>query len=117
MDARPDEPQLPLYAVNAPENVSAVAFAKVRRGEMRFTGYESDPGMLPRMTRYDDWDSLLAGWRKSLDALAKGFGAGAAQVDPKDASKTCRGCDLQPLCRVHERLGAREGEAESEDAQ
>jgi probable DNA repair protein len=117
LDARPDEPQLPLYAVNAPESVRAVAFARVRRGEMRFMGFESEPGMVPELKRHDDWDSLLAGWRKSLDALARGFGAGAAQVDPKDASKTCRNCDLQPLCRVHERLGALQGEAESEDAE
>src|SRR5882672_3167585 len=36
---RPDEPQLALYAVAAKEEVTAVAFAKVRPGEMRFMGY------------------------------------------------------------------------------
>ena len=34
-------------------------------------------------------------------------GAGDARVDPKRALQTCRQCDLQPLCRVHERLDAR----------
>ena len=32
---RPDDPQLPLYAVAAPEQLAAVVFAKVRTGEMR----------------------------------------------------------------------------------
>jgi hypothetical protein len=27
-------------------------------------------------------------------------------VDPKRALATCDRCDLKPLCRVHERLGA-----------
>lgn len=36
---RPDEPQLPLYAVTAKEEVSAVAFAKLKRGGMKFSGF------------------------------------------------------------------------------
>jgi hypothetical protein len=27
-------------------------------------------------------------------------------VQPKNVQKTCRNCDLQPLCRIHARLGA-----------
>src|SRR5437879_4119069 len=33
---RPDEPQLPLYAVSAKEEITAVAFARFRPGDMRF---------------------------------------------------------------------------------
>ncbi|HYD57863.1 MAG TPA: PD-(D/E)XK nuclease family protein, partial [Burkholderiales bacterium] len=36
---RPEDPQLPIYAVTAKEEVTAVAFAKVRRGEMRLMGF------------------------------------------------------------------------------
>src|SRR6267142_572437 len=36
---RPHDPQLPLYAVSAKEAVAAVAFAKLRHGEMRFMGF------------------------------------------------------------------------------
>lgn len=116
MEERPDAPQLPLYAVNAPENVRAVAFAKVRRGDMKLMGFASEPDAVPGLKRYDEWDALLARWRKTLDALAAGFGAGAAPVDPKNGLDTCRQCDLQPLCRVHERIGALAGEADSEEA-
>ena len=33
-----------------------------------------------------------------------------AEVDPKRGLKTCKYCDLRPLCRVHERLAAIEDE-------
>ncbi len=115
MGERPTEPQLPLYAVNAPEEVAAVAYAKVRRGEMRFMGYSREPDAVPGLTRYDNWGDLIAGWKKELDTLAQGFASGAAQVDPKEGLKTCRQCDLQPLCRVHERIGALQTDAETED--
>jgi probable DNA repair protein len=117
MGERPTEPQLALYAVNAPEEVAAVAYAKVRRGEMRFMGYSREADAVPGLTRYDNWDDLIAGWKKELDTLAQGFASGAAQVDPKEGLNTCRQCDLQPLCRVHERIGALQADAESEAGQ
>lgn len=104
MGPRPDEPQLPLYAVAAQEDISAVAFAKLRHGEMRYMGFARAGGELPGLKRYQDWNSLLAGWRAELDSLARSFAAGDARVDPKRGLQTCRNCDLHPLCRVHERL-------------
>ena len=41
-----------------------------------------------------------------MENLVSGFAEGAAQVDPKKGLATCRNCDLQPLCRVHEKLSA-----------
>jgi hypothetical protein len=38
-----------------------------------------------------------------LERLAGEFASGHAAVDPKQRPQTCRECDLQPLCRVHER--------------
>ena len=35
--------------------------------------------------------------------------------DPKQLLATCRNCDLQPLCRVHERLGTLAEEDFEED--
>jgi probable DNA repair protein len=104
MDARPDEPQLPLYAVSAKEDIGAVAFAKVRAGDMKFMGFSRAKNQVPGVKQSPDWKSLFSQWRTSLEALASGFAAGDAQVDPKHGLETCRNCDLQPLCRVHERL-------------
>ena len=105
MTDRPDEPQLPLYAVSAPEDVGAVAFAKLKTGSMRFMGFsrakDAIPGLKPCA-----WDELLGQWKASLEGLAAGYAGGDARVDPKKGLATCRNCDLQPLCRVHERLSA-----------
>jgi ATP-dependent helicase/nuclease subunit B len=108
---RPDDPQLPLYAVSAPETITAVAYAKLQTGSMKYMGFARDKGLVQQAK---DWGSLLAGWKQSLEALGAGFAAGEARVDPKNGLATCRSCDLQSLCRVHERLGAL-GEAEGEE--
>lgn len=101
---RPEDPQLPLYAVTAKEQVTAVAFAKVRRGEMRLMGFSRDDKALPQVRRYFDWDKLLKEWRQEAEALGASFAAGDAAVDPKRGLQTCRYCDLHTLCRVYEKV-------------
>lgn len=109
--ARPDEPQLPLYSIaHAP--VSAVLFARLRRGEMGFAGVVRHDDLVPGLrafesTReaeaYGSWDGLQGAWRETLEALGQSFRRGVAVVDPKYPHKTCEHCGLTPLCRVHER--------------
>ena len=103
---RPDDPQLPLYALSASEPISAVAFAKLKTGEMRYMGFSDRKDLIPEVKPAKGWDALLEGWKKELEALGSGFASGDARVDPKDGLATCRYCDLQPLCRVYERLSA-----------
>src|SRR6185436_9614619 len=52
---RPDDPQLPLYAVAAPEELAAVTFAKLKPGEMKFMGYSRAEHLLPNVQIYRDW--------------------------------------------------------------
>ena len=110
---RPDDPQLPLYAVAAPEELAAVVFARVRPGEMRFMGFSKAEHVLPKVEMYRDWPKLLEQWKKDADALGKSFASGEAPVDPKEGLKTCRLCELHTLCRVYEKLG---GIGEGSDA-
>jgi ATP-dependent helicase/nuclease subunit B len=114
LDARPEDPQLPLYALNAKEDVSAVAFAKLKTGAMRYMGFSDRKDLIPGVKPAQDWAALLAGWRQELEALGAGFASGDARVDPKKLLATCRYCDLQPLCRVYERLSALGDEGEDE---
>ena len=111
MGRRPDEPQLPLYYLARPVLPEAVAFAQVRRGECGLSGLSAQPGVaegITQLTRsrfgneFRDWPALLAHWRGTLEALATQFRSGAAPVDPKRRSLTCRNCDLSTLCRVSE---------------
>lgn len=101
---RPEEPQLPLYALSAAEPIGALAFAWVRPGQMKFMGFSRAKDQVPGLKPVRSWDGMLQSWRNALETLAQAFAAGEARVDPKDGLSTCRGCDLQPLCRVHERL-------------
>lgn len=108
---RPDEPQLPLYAVTDTGDVAAVSFAAVRAQEVAFKGLAREEGLLPGVTTVGksnstrdlpNWEALLESWRKMLDALAIEFLSGHAPVAPKHYPQTCEYCDLGTLCRVKE---------------
>src|ERR1700694_1347501 len=101
---RPDDPQLPLYAVSAPEEIAAGAVARLVPGEMAFRVFSKEKNLLPKVELYRDWAGLRAQWRKETEALGTAFAAGDARVDPKYGLKTCRLCDLQTLCRVYENI-------------
>ena len=105
---RPDEPQLPLYLVTTEPDAVAIAFAQVKAGDMKFAALAADETLLPVRKSLPDlgWDAQRAEWRRVLAQLATRFAAGEAAVQPKNPPTTCRNCDVQPLCRIHERLGA-----------
>jgi RecB family exonuclease len=111
---RPDDPQLPLYALNAKEDIAAVTFAKLKTGEMRYMGFSNRKDLIPDVRPAKDWAALVEGWKKELEALGAGFASGDARVDPKKLLQTCRYCDLQPLCRVYECVSALGDEGEDE---
>jgi probable DNA repair protein len=117
LGTRPDDPQLPLYATQAPENIAAVTFAKVKVGDMAFNGLAQSADGLPGVgtlddsrlksaKRYTSWQDLVDGWRQEIPALGQEFADGVARVMPKHLGDTCKYCDLQPLCRVHEKFAA-----------
>jgi ATP-dependent helicase/nuclease subunit B len=114
LGARPDEPQLPLYAIASEKNIAVVAFARVKTGELEFKGIARDKGLLPGVKTivdqrsalagaYGSWDDLVEGWRRELAALGQGFASGDARVAPKHGDETCQFCGMQPLCRINER--------------
>ncbi len=116
---RPDDPQLPFYAVSqsdkeGDEAVGVVAFARVKAGEMGFKGIARSEGLIPGVGTiakqrsaaakdYESWEQLMGGWRYELETLGQAYAAGDARVDPKRGEETCRYCDLKPLCRINER--------------
>ncbi|OGA16424.1 MAG: hypothetical protein A3G25_04140 [Betaproteobacteria bacterium RIFCSPLOWO2_12_FULL_63_13] len=121
---RPDDPQLPLYAVSMGERepVCAVAFARLKAGDMAFKGIAREEGLIPgamplagqrlqAAKGYESWEDLIEGWRIELDTLGKEFASGEAHVAPKRGDDTCRYCELKPLCRISERAPAGGDEA------
>ena len=114
---RPDEPQLPLYLVATEPDAVAIAFAQVKAGEMKFAALAADETLLPVRKSLPDlgWDAQVDEWRRVLARLATRFAAGEAAVQPKNPRTTCRNCDVRPLCRIHERLGAPAAEDDGDD--
>ncbi len=110
---RPDAPQLPLYLTERKGNVSALAFARLKKCASGFAGLSKEPDLLPRVKSVSDadlpdgvapdWGAITTEWGRVLDRLGRAFGAGEAAVDPKDRNKSCQYCDLPPLCRIWER--------------
>ncbi len=111
MGARPEEPQLPMYALSIP-GVAAVGFACIRQNECRLVGWSAGPYSAshkaagirfsqPPAAVDGEWGKLLEFWRTSLTALAIEFRTGTADVRPRDAN-VCNECNLHALCRIRE---------------
>lgn len=119
---RPNEPQLPLYAIfGNVEDVGGVAFARINVEKTDLEGCVSDARaqLFANVTASsklvkNPYDKAMGhGWTAALLNLAEDFLHGEAQVDPKDGRKTCRFCALPGLCRVAEsREASTEDEAE-----
>ncbi len=110
MGPRPEEPQLPMYALSTP-GVAAVAFALVRTNECRLIGWSDRTFSTTQNTeqvRFNSagdgtgsWSRVLEDWRASLANLATEFRTGVAHVQPRDAA-ACDECNLHALCRIRE---------------
>lgn len=108
---RPEEPQLPLYAVHGGvEDVSGVVFAKIRAGEVQFAGHVRDAaGQLfaneedcGKSLKIPYEDAMQDAWERAIAELAEEFARGEAAVKPTHGEKTCQYCPLPSLCRIHE---------------
>jgi probable DNA repair protein len=125
---RPDDVQLPLYAafaLNPGETPGGLVFAKVRPGDMCFTGkvtnalstlnntLSGNSGLVKNALTAQQ----LSDWKRHIEKLARDFLAGCADVDPRDYPATCERCGLYTLCRVKERGDELEEEDEPIEAE
>jgi len=113
---RPEDPQLPLYAISAEATPAAIAFAVIRDEECLYRGVVTSegifPGLPPRpgvhtagiIEAGQNIQVTIDTWRSTLHRLMAEFLAGNAEIDPKNGRKTCINsyCELQPLCRITE---------------
>ena len=101
---RPNDPQLPLYAITRDHKVAAIAYGSLKRGKLGFVGLAEDEDILPKVKPDKDipWQDQLENWREILIQLANDFRNGEASVEP--TTTACRYCDLHALCRIYERI-------------
>lgn len=108
---RPDEPQLPLYAITAESELSGLFFGSLKTGKVGFSGLAAVVGLVPDVRPNGQNVSLevaMENWRVVLHRLGQEFQSGKATVDPKESGTTCLHCSLTPLCRIND-AGHRRG--------
>jgi probable DNA repair protein len=100
---RPDNPQLPLYALLHREHLVAVAYGRINAAECAFV-VESERGEIfpgKRASRLEGmpcFADLIELWSRRIENLARDVARGHAAVAP--TARACRSCHLQGLCRV-----------------
>ena len=119
LSERPNEPQLPLYALIQSGEVNAVTFANIRAGESRYVGVTKDQALMgidekalkdikqipitkgaSLLKHYESWEAMRDEWQQTIHALADNHVQGDARVDPKEYPKTCNYCDVNSICRL-----------------
>jgi len=112
---RPEDPQLPLYAISAERTPAAVVFSIIRDDGCLYEGVVKQGGLLPGLPKSGKANQYLVdagyempktikGWRQVLHHLMADFLEGEAAIDPKHGLKTCENsyCELQSVCRIGE---------------
>lgn len=109
LQERPENMQLPLYAVAArsalDEPVGAICLARVNAEKHAYTGLAASANFhrqvkpLPEAD-HQDWLSLGQQFAVAVTAMATEFENGIQRVDPVNGNRTCEFCRLQSLCRI-----------------
>ncbi len=96
---RPQEPQLPLYAVTYPEPVTGIAFAQLNPRALQWIGLGDSALVFPGLEPSPDWSAQQENWQSILGHLARSFMQGEAEVDFRDAQAQRYSEHLTPLNR------------------
>lgn len=107
------EPQLPIYASfyfdDATQIIAGLQFGMVKTAEHSFEGvtkdtFDAEPNKRkPKFTQtFNDWPSLLAHFKTSIEAIAAEIKAGEASVKFSDTNALTY-CEILPLLRLPER--------------
>lgn len=104
---RPEEPQLPLYALLDPTNTTGIYFGIVRPDKAEWHGLQSTTTAFSasalRTVKIPEegWEEQVSAWKLSLEAIAIEYQQGVARVAPLSDS-VCQFCHLGPVCRIKE---------------
>ena len=100
---RPENPQLPVYALLHRRELVAVAYGRINAAECDFVVESARGDILPnkRASRLEDFATfaeLIEQWARRIERIALEFARGHAAVAPTPLA--CRSCRLQALCRI-----------------
>lgn len=99
-------PQLPLYSTHL--SPSAVAFAQIKRGSMRFRGVKDPSFIFPglkvipyqKIVESTEWSDLQDFWKEKIETLVDEFLQGFISIDPAQKKTTCQNCNFESFCRI-----------------
>ncbi len=121
---RPDQPQLPLYAVYGNvENLGGVVLGRIRAGETGYDGrvrdaraqLQADISSRKALVTDPYSSAMRDEWARALAALAQEFLRGESSVSPREPD-VCTRCPLPALCRKAELSVISSADAEEPDA-
>ena len=101
---RPDNPQLPIYALLRSQALVAVAYGRVNAGECSFIAETERLAIFKPGGRKSPLEgrptlaALIDVWSQRIENIAADFAAGRAAVAP--TLHACKSCRLHGLCRV-----------------
>jgi ATP-dependent helicase/nuclease subunit B len=99
---KPEEPQLPLYALVGTSAPAAIAFAQINAKTMKWIGTGALEITHPGINTHPDWQQQLNEWQQILTNLAQDFIAGDARLDFNDKKAQDYAEELLPLNRFLE---------------
>ena len=108
---RPEEPQLPLYALLYSQDVHALMFAEINAKAITIKGLgqlsEQHDGISqtkdgPKLELPDNWDAIVEHWRRVLTQLSDSFLQGDCSLNFKSQQLTRYYTDLAALMRSAE---------------
>ncbi|HLW24956.1 MAG TPA: PD-(D/E)XK nuclease family protein [Steroidobacteraceae bacterium] len=101
---RPDNPQLPIYALTLRRPLAAVAYGRINAVGCEFIAETDRPGLFKPGKRASSLegrahlDELIPLWEARIGRLAHELEAGRAVLDPTRGA--CTFCKFQALCRI-----------------
>ena len=99
------DPQLPIYSL-AFENLQGLILAIINNNRLTMQGMVSGQMNVSELLsgkfmQIAYWQQHLSEYYQQLYQVAQQFKQGVASVTPKHGAATCRYCDLQAMCRIH----------------
>ncbi len=101
---RPDNPQLPIYALLRRDALVAVAYGRINAAGCSFVTESERAGIfgagsaITKMEGEPTIAALTEVWSRRIEKLAADFQGGRAEVNP--TPQACRSCHLHGLCRI-----------------
>ena len=101
---RPNEPQLPLYALLQEQPPSAISFGIINADQQTMVGLTDNSTLIPnykppRQSLPESWQELIEHWRDTLTELATSYRQGDAEIIPYHSQAFYYQSELLPLNR------------------